>query len=155
MKVMNKMKIGILPAMTFLLAASAGAQIRSTNVPITPPGTTKAAATTGNKGTHKTRAHTTGVHTTGAHTTGAHTTKTDKTTTPAAAPSAATPPASDTQSPKAKATTEPGKNVQANSKLRSCDPKDPTPEGTVVDGYRKVMVPSPLMPHACQWRAVE
>ena len=139
----KRIGIGTVPALLLLLAASAVAQIRTTTVPYAPPkdGTTGGTASTTKKtqkstpGSTKTRAHTTRTRTTTPRTTGTATTS--------------------NASPTTKPATGPGKSIQADGKVRACDPHDPSPEGTVIDGFKKVMVPSPLIPHACQWRAVE
>jgi hypothetical protein len=154
----NKIRVGMLAAMTLLLAASAGAQIRSTTAPYPPvqDDTKKDAAAPG-KTTQKPPAGRT-------RTKAAQTTKTNHRTVPAktasskkvpAAPPAGSPPASNAPPAKAKATSGPGRPVGTDGKVRECSASDPSPAGTVIDGYRKVMVPNPLMPRACQWKAVE
>jgi hypothetical protein len=52
--------------------------------------------------------------------------------------------------------TGPGQNIGKDGKMRTCDQNDPSPVGAIVDGYRKVAVPSPLAPnaHFCRWDAV-
>jgi hypothetical protein len=38
--------------------------------------------------------------------------------------------------------------------IKTCVPNDNTPDGTVVDGYRKVSHPTPFGP-ACMWEPVK
>lgn len=46
----------------------------------------------------------------------------------------------------------PGKEIDAGT--RACQPNDSNPAGAVVDGYRKIVVPSPFGP-SCRWEAVK
>lgn len=50
----------------------------------------------------------------------------------------------------------PGDNVSSDGKTKTCDPDDPSPMGTVVDGYKKVAVQSPMAAnaHFCRWQSV-
>jgi hypothetical protein len=43
---------------------------------------------------------------------------------------------------------------QMTDTVRSCQPGDTTPAGTIVDNYRKEVIPSPLGASQCIWRAV-
>jgi len=51
--------------------------------------------------------------------------------------------------------TGPGEST-GDDKSRACDQNDPSPVGTVIDGYRKVAVSNPLAPsaHFCRWQSV-
>lgn len=148
---LNRIGVGAIPALTFLLAASAGAQIKTTNVPYTPPanGTTE-----NDSARHKTTQKSTNRAATKAA--AKSSTKSTKTDPPVASvPPAGTSPASDAATGTAKAKFGPGRNIGTDGKLRECDARDPSPAGTVIDGYKKVTVPSPMLPGACQWQAVE
>ena len=50
----------------------------------------------------------------------------------------------------------PGQNIDQEGKTKTCDQNDPSPVGTVVDGYRKVAVANPMAPnaHFCTWQSV-
>jgi hypothetical protein len=65
-----------------------------------------------------------------------------------------TPPPADATVKSLAPQTGPGMNVSNDGKVKTCDQNDPTPVGTVVDGYRKVAVPSPMGAHFCRWQAV-
>jgi hypothetical protein len=161
----------MLSAGTFLLAASAGAQIKSTVVPYTPPAenTPKADNSKQPRTTEKTArsgaANKAPAKDTGKADDSKQLGTTEKTARrgaadaapAAAAPPPGTPPAADAQPQKAKVTVGPGQNIGADGNLRTCDPDDPSPEGTVIDGYRKERVQNPIAPraHFCQWRAVK
>jgi hypothetical protein len=43
--------------------------------------------------------------------------------------------------------------IQTDTDTRACQPGDPSPDGTVSDGYRKVVQKTPFG-NSCQWRAV-
>jgi len=49
----------------------------------------------------------------------------------------------------------PGDKLDADGTRRACDENDPTPNGTVVDGYQKVARPNVVQPHHCEWEAVK
>ncbi len=142
---LNKLAAGTVPALMLLLAASAGAQIKTTTVPYTPPKDTTDAAQ--GKATKKAARG-------GVTKAAAKSTKTQKTMlATATAPAVPGVPASTKETATAKF--GPGRNIGTDGKVRECNAKDPSPAGTVIDGYKKVMVPSPIIPGACQWRAVE
>jgi len=44
--------------------------------------------------------------------------------------------------------------IQTDTDTRACQPGDPAPDGTVSDGYRKVVQRTPFG-NSCQWRAVK
>ena len=77
----------------------------------------------------------------------------------AAPPQAAGPVRSDTPAaaapPPAPVQQQPlGPGQQLNSGYRACQPNDSMPGGAVVDGYRKVLIPTPFGTPSCRWDPV-
>jgi len=143
-------KIALASLGVLLLAGFAAAQIKSVVVPYTPPKKT-------NNEEHKTAKAQAAVATpadkdnpasAAKATAGAGKTTEAKT----AAPSTATTQAA---AEAAKPRIGPGEKLDAEGTRRVCDENDPTPAGTVIDGYRKVDRPNVVQPHHCEWEAVK
>lgn len=48
------------------------------------------------------------------------------------------------------------RNISQDGRTKTCDQNDPSPVGSIVDGFRKVAVVNPLAPnaHFCTWQSV-
>jgi hypothetical protein len=78
----------------------------------------------------------------------------DKSTAPAEAAPAADTAAAAPAAPQVIAPTRPTPGVQLGTETRACVPGDSSPPGTVADGYRKVVTPTPFGA-SCRWEVAK
>jgi hypothetical protein len=74
---------------------------------------------------------------------------------PAAKPAAASKAAPAASAPTSLSASHSGPGIEVGDGIKACYSDDPSPEGTVMDGMKKVVSPTPFGGKACRWEQVK